>query len=150
MLSEQSVVQQLSRGGYRITLPRRAVIRTLLEDKGCLSPAEIHARARSYCSTVGLVTVYRTLDLLAEMGFVRRIHTEDGCHSYAATDHGHRHHLICRQCGEAVEFEGCDLSYFLTGLSRTTGYLIEDHLLELQGLCARCQKPQAAHQSGRR
>jgi Fe2+ or Zn2+ uptake regulation protein len=57
MLSEQSVVQQLSRGGYRITLPRRAVIRTLLEDKGCLSPAEIHARARSHCSTVGLVTV---------------------------------------------------------------------------------------------
>ncbi len=139
MLSERSIVQQMGQEGYRITQPRRAVIRALLEDGGCSSPGEIHARARSYCSTVGLVTVYRTLDLLAEMGFVRRIHTENGCHSYAAADHGHRHHLVCRHCGAAVEFEGCDLSPFLSSVSRSTGYVIEDHLLELKGLCTACQ-----------
>lgn len=139
MLSEQSIIQQLSQVGYRITQPRRAVIRALLEDNSCSSPAEIHARARSHSSTVGLVTVYRTLDLLAKMGFVRRIHTEDGCHSYAATDHGHRHHLICRRCGAAVEFEGCDLLPFLTRVSHETGYMIEEHLLELEGLCSSCQ-----------
>ena len=140
MLSEESVIQQLSQVGYRITLPRRAVIRALLENSGYASPVEIHSRAQSHCPTVGLVTVYRTLDLLAGMGFVRRIHSEDGCHSYTATDHGHRHHLICRQCGTAVEFEGCDLSPFLSSLSQTTGYVIEDHLLELTGLCATCQE----------
>ena len=52
---------------------------------------------------------------------------------------GHRHHLICRRCGEAVEFEGCDLSLFLNHVSQQTGYAIEDHLLELVGLCATCQ-----------
>jgi Fe2+ or Zn2+ uptake regulation protein len=140
MLSEEEIVQQLSQVGYRITQPRRAVVRALLADSGYASPAEIHVRARSHCPTVGLVTVYRTLDLLAEMGFVRRIHAEDGCHSYATTNHGHRHHLVCRQCGTAVEFEGCDLSPFLSSLSQTTGYVIEDHLLELTGLCATCQK----------
>jgi Fe2+ or Zn2+ uptake regulation protein len=140
MLSEESIVQQLSQVGYRITQPRRAVIRALLENSGYASPAAIHVRARFHCPTVGLVTVYRTLDLLAEMGFVRRIHSEDGCHSYTATDHGHRHHLICRHCGDAVEFEGCDLSPFLASLSQTTGYVIEDHLLELTGLCTACQK----------
>ena len=140
MLSEENIVQQLSQVGYRITQPRRAVVRALLEDSGYASPAEIHVRARPHCPTVGLVTVYRTLDLLTEMGFVRRIHAEDGCHSYAATNHGHRHHLVCRQCGTAVEFEGCDLSPFLSSLSQATGYVIEDHLLELTGLCANCQK----------
>lgn len=140
MLSEESIIQRLSRAGYRITQPRRAVIRSLLEDERYSSPAEVHQRAVRHCPTVGLVTVYRTLDLLSELGFVRRIHSEDGCHGYAATNHGHRHHLICRQCGAAVEFEGCDLSPFLARLSQETGYAIEDHLLELVGICATCQQ----------
>ena len=137
--SEQSIVQQLSQAGYRITQPRLAVIRALLEDDGHLSPAEIRERACAHHPQVGLVTVYRTLDLLAEMGFVRRIHAEDGCHGYAAASHGHRHHLVCRRCGATVEFEGCDLSPFLDRVSQETGYAIEDHLLELVGICSPCQ-----------
>ena len=139
MLTERTIVQQLSRAGYRITQPRRAVIRALLEDEGYASPSKVRERARLHCPTVGLVTVYRTLDLLSELGFVRRIHTEDGCHSYATANHGHRHHLICRRCGAAVEFQGCDLSTFLVRIGRQTGYTIEDHLLELVGVCALCQ-----------
>jgi Fur family ferric uptake transcriptional regulator len=138
-LDETNIVEQLSQAGYRITRPRRAVIQVLLEDDGYSSPAEVHARARSYCPTVGLVTVYRTLDLLSHMGFVRRIHTEDGCHNYAAAAHGHRHHVICRLCGAAVEVEGCDLSPFLARVSHETGFQIEDHLLELVGLCSACR-----------
>jgi Fur family ferric uptake transcriptional regulator len=137
--SEQSIVQQLSRAGYRITRPRLAVIRALLEDDGHLSPAGIRERACAYHPGVGLVTVYRTLDLLGQMGFVRRIHAEDGCHGYAAASHGHRHHLVCRRCGATVEFEGCDLSPFLDRVSQETGYAVEDHLLELVGVCSTCQ-----------
>ena len=139
MLSEKLIAEQLTRAGYRITQPRRAVIRALLEDEGHSSPAKVHERARLYHPAVGLVTVYRTLDLLTRMGFVRRIHTDDGCQGYASTSRGHRHHLVCRRCGATVEFEGCDLSQFLARVSRETGYAIEDHLLELVGLCAACQ-----------
>jgi Fur family ferric uptake transcriptional regulator len=140
MRSEASIIQQLSLAGHRNTAPRRAVIRALLEDEGYSSPSEVQERARAYCPTVGLVTVYRTLDLLAGLGFVRRIHTDDGCRSYAAASHGHRHHLICRRCGATVEIEGCDLSPFLARVSRETGYAIDDHLLELVGLCEMCQQ----------
>lgn len=139
MVSEERIVEVLTRAGYRITQPRRAVIRALLEDKGYSSPGEVHARAGTYCPTIGLVTVYRALELLARMGFARRIHTEDGCHGYTAASHGHRHHLVCRRCGAAIEFDGCDLSPFLDRISQETGYLIEDHLLELMGVCATCQ-----------
>lgn len=135
----EDVVKQLRHSGKRITEPRRAVIRALLEDARYSSPTEVHARARVYDASIGLVTVYRTLELLADLGCVRRIHTEDGCHCYAAAATGHRHHLICRRCGQAVEFEGCDLSLFLNRVSQQTGYTIEDHLLELIGLCDTCQ-----------
>jgi Fur family ferric uptake transcriptional regulator len=138
MLSEEGILQQLSCQGYRITEPRRAVVRALLEDEGHSSPAQVHRRARLHCASVGLVTVYRTLDLLTEMGFARRIHTENGCHGYASASVGHRHHLVCRQCGATVEVEGCDLSPFLMQVSEATGYQIEDHLLELVGRCAAC------------
>lgn len=139
MLSEEQILEQLNQAGYRITRPRQAVIRALLEDGAHARPAEVHARARQYYASVGLVTVYRTLDLLSDLGFVRRIHTEDGCHGYATASHGHHHHLICRNCGATVQFEGCDLALFLERVGRDTGYSVEDHLLELIGLCQACQ-----------
>ena len=147
MISEERLLWQLSQAGYRVTRPRRAVIRALLQDGSYASPAEVWERARAHCPTVGLVTVYRTLDLLAGMGFVRRIHADDGCHGYAAAEHGHRHHLVCRVCGATVEFEGCDLSRFLAQVGRDTGFVIEDHLLELVGLCAAC-RPQGPDNKG--
>ncbi|MCL7454370.1 MAG: transcriptional repressor [Anaerolineae bacterium] len=140
MLSEERILRQLSQAGYRITQPRRAVVRALLEDDGYSNAAKVHERARLYCPGVGLVTIYRTLDLLSEAGFLRRIHSQDGCHGYAPIQRGHRHHLICRRCGAAVEFKGCDLVPFLDRVSDETGYRIEEHLLELIGLCSTCQE----------
>ena len=139
MQTESSILEQLSHAGYRITRPRRAVISAMLEDEGHHSPAEVHERAQARCPTVGLVTVYRTLELLADLGFVRRIHTDDGCHGYANASHGHHHHLVCRHCGAAIEFEGCDLSSLLEQIGRATGYSVDEHLLELVGLCPSCQ-----------
>ena len=139
MYTEQGILDQLSQSGYRITRPRRAVIAALLEDEGHHSPAEVHERALVRCPTVGLVTVYRTLELLADLGFARRIHTGDSCHGYASASHGHHHHLVCRHCGAAVEFEGCDLSPLFEKIGRATGYCVDEHLLELVGLCPACQ-----------
>lgn len=143
MLSEETILGKLSDEGYRLTQPRRAVIQVLLGDDGYSSPAQVHQRARTLCPGVSLVTVYRTLDLLTQLGFARRIHADDGCHGYACASHGHRHHLVCRRCGAATEFEGCDLSAFLDRVSGETGYAIEDHLLELVGLCATCREAEA-------
>jgi Fe2+ or Zn2+ uptake regulation protein len=80
------------------------------------------------------------LELLAQIGLVRRIHSDEGCHRFASASRGHHHHLVCRYCGATVEFEGCDLPPFFARLSQETGYLIEDHLLELLGICAACQQ----------
>jgi Fur family ferric uptake transcriptional regulator len=134
-----AVFDQLSRSGYRVTRPRRAVVQALLEDEGHQSPAEVCIRARAHYPGIGLVTVYRTLELLAELGLVRRIHAGNGCHDYAIASHGHRHHLICRCCGAAIEFDGCDLSPLFDKIGESTGYRVDEHLLELVGLCPACQ-----------
>ena len=51
----------------------------------------------------------------------------------------HHHHLVCRRCGAAVEFEGCDLSALFEQIGGATGYCVDEHLLELVGLCPACR-----------
>ncbi len=128
--------------GNRVTRSRVAVARALLEAEDWLAPEEIHRRAQAHHPNLGLVTVYRTLRLLGELGYVRRIHLEDGCHGYARSELAHGHHLVCRDCQQVVEFPGSeDLDGLVRRLSSRTGFVIEDHMLELLGVCPSCQDP---------
>lgn len=135
--------ERLSAAGYRLTAARRAVMQVLLLATAPLSPQELHTRGRAIHPALGLVSVYRTLDLLEELELVRRVHLADGCHGYLPASPGHRHALLCRGCGQAVEFPGSeDLSALIAEVQRSTGYQIEEHLLQLIGLCPACHKPQ--------
>ena len=138
-LTDDAMLIQLSRHGYRLTEPRRAVVRVLEEARTWLSVDKVHARAAAYCPGIGLVTVYRTLSLLVDLGSVRRIHGEDGCHGFAMAETGHRHHLVCERCRRVVEFPGCDLDPMLRRLETETGFMVETHMLEVVGLCPECR-----------
>ena len=132
--------QELSAAGCRLTQPRRAVLRVVAEAACPLTPAQVHERARVHYPQVGLVTVYRTLELLAELGLVRRIHTEEGCHGYVSVAMGEAgHHLVCTSCHQAVEFPCTGLGETLAEVERLTGFSIQEHWLELFGLCPACQ-----------
>ncbi len=134
---------RFSEAGYRITAPRRAVMEVLLEAQTSLSPQEIWEQGRSVHGELGLVTVYRTLDVLSKMHLVRRVHREGGCHGYLPTSPGHRHALVCRGCGQAVDFAaGDDLDALITAIETQTGYCVDGHLLQLFGLCPGCRQLQ--------
>lgn len=138
--SAQELHDRIRAGGYRLTAPRRAVVNTLARSEGWLRPDTIHRQARRSAPSLGLVTVYRTLQLLTQMGIVRRVHTEDGCQGYTLAEHCHGHHLVCKNCQHVVEFPGTeDLKPLMQQLEMTTGFVIEDHVLELAGLCPDCQ-----------
>ncbi len=122
----------------KLTRPRQAILDIIAAAEHHLTPAEIHKRARKKYPHLGLVTVYRTLDLLTELGYVRRVHFNDGCHSYVAAAQGHAHHLVCSNCGKAQEFENCDLEPLIANLQRKTGFEINVHMLELMGRCPDC------------
>ena len=133
--------QHLADAGHRITAPRRAVMQVLMRADAPLSPREVLDQAQAAHHTLGLVTVYRTLSLLSDLNLVRRVHREDGCHGYLIASPGHRHALICQSCGRAVEFPGEDDLHTLIGrVEAGTGYRVDDHLLQLFGLCPSCQE----------
>ena len=139
MLTEQTLADAVASHGYKLTQPRRAVLHVIAEAGASLSPAEIHSRAKKLYRKTGLVTVYRTLELLTECGAVRKVHEADGCHSYAPASEGHAHHVICQKCHSVTEFDNCDLAGLFKAVQRRTGYKIESHWLELFGLCPDCR-----------
>jgi Fur family ferric uptake transcriptional regulator len=134
------IFKTLRSSGFRLTAPREAIIQTIVEADSWQRPEEILNLARTRCPSLGLVTVYRTLSLLSELGCVRRVHLEHGCHGYIRTELAHGHHVLCRNCHQAVEFEGMEtFTTIIEKVSTQTGYLIEDHMIELLGLCPDCQ-----------
>jgi len=137
--SAETWAADLQARGYRLTAPRRAVLQALGECQASLTPQEILSRARKHYAQTGLVTVYRTLDVLADCGAVRKVHQPDGCHSYALASAGHAHHIICEKCHAVAEFEGCDLESLFKLVQRRTGYKVQAHWLELFGLCPACR-----------
>ena len=139
MLTETTLADTLAARGYKLTQPRRAVLRVLAQSHISLSPAEIHARAQKVYRKTGLVTVYRTLDVLAECGAVKKVHQSDGCHSYAPASEGHAHHVICEKCHTVAEFDACDLGELLKVVQKRTGFKVQKHWLELSGLCPNCR-----------
>jgi Fur family ferric uptake transcriptional regulator len=130
----------LQQAGFRLTRPRRAILEVLARTSGALEPEEIQDRAASIYPGIGLVTVYRTLTLLADLGCIRRVHQDDHCHGYARANLVHGHHVICRSCRHVVEFPGSeDIGAIIGQVARQTGFRIDDHLLELMGICPDCQ-----------
>ena len=115
--------------GYKATPQRLAVVGALAAEQH-QSLAEIRER----CPGVGLVTIYRTLDLFSEVGVVRRLDLGSGARYELAEDH--HHHLICESCGDVSEFERCPLDLrSLEGLN----FEIGSHTLEIYGRCADCR-----------
>ena len=123
----------------KLTKSRRAVLDIISKSERHLTPSEVYRKARLKYPHIGLTTVYRTLDLLVELGFIQRIHLAEGCHSYAGAARVHGHHLVCSLCGRAEEFADCDLDPLMTALQAKTGFTIDIHMLELVGRCPQCQ-----------
>jgi Fe2+ or Zn2+ uptake regulation protein len=134
-----SWLEHLADKGYRITGSRRAVVDVLAEAEQSLTPADIYEQGRSRHKRLGLVTVYRTLEKLEELGLVQRVHRPDGCHAYIPALQGHEHLLLCEHCGRVEYFRGDDLSDFSKRLEGESGFAIRDHWLQFFGLCSQCK-----------
>lgn len=139
-LTERKVVATLRQHGYKLTPQRRAVIQTIASAQDHLTPNAVYEKVHQDHPDIGLVTVYRTLEILAELKLICELHAGGSCRSYTVSALGHHHHLICSSCGKVVDFTGSDLGELEQNLSRETGFRIDGHLLEFVGLCQACQK----------
>lgn len=131
----------LRQQGYKLTAQRLAILGAIVHSQSHLSPAELHRRVKQKDPKIGLVTVYRTLEILSRLGVICEMHTIGNSRSYLIRGTlEHHHHLICTDCGTVVNFTGCDLSRLEERLSKETGFEMKGHLLELSGRCPSCQK----------
>ena len=132
-------LERLQENGYRLTGPRRTVVETIATSWQVLSPLEVFERARARYPSLGLVTVYRTLEKLEELALIQRVHTPAGCQTFIASAPGHQHLLICQNCGRFEYFSGDRLDTLMSDVQQESGYRIQDHWLQLFGVCTHCQ-----------
>lgn len=122
----------------RTTRQRLAVIAALAGGDEFKSAQEWFEVVRGQGGTVGLTTVYRTLQALVESGDVDVVLSDDGESKFRRCSSGHHHHLICRQCGKTVEIEAPQVERWARSVAAQHGFSAEQHTLEISGLCSEC------------
>ena len=140
MSGKKHLTEALRDSGYRVTAARRDICATLVNSGGHMSPDELVEAVRRHNPGVGRMTVYRTLDILCELGQVRPIYRDSGAALYVVLENGHHHHLVCSQCGRFFEFGDCTVEALLKMVSERFDFVVDGHLLELYGRCADCRE----------
>ena len=130
----------LDDAGYRSGGAREAVVRLLAGQDCCLSAQEIFDRLRAAKRPVGIASVYRALDTLADLRLVKRIDAGDGIARYERLhpDGDHHHHLVCRDCGKVEAFSDPRLERAIDRAAGELGYAVQEHEVVLTGACASC------------
>jgi Fur family ferric uptake transcriptional regulator len=125
-------------GGTRPTRQRKAVATCLQTFDDFRSAQDIHDLLKQQGENVGLSTVYRTLQTLADGGEVDMLRTEDGEAVYRRCSTTHHHHLVCRRCGRTVEVEGPTVERWADAVADQHGFTEVSHSLEIFGTCPTC------------
>lgn len=139
MVDSSPFLAALERAGYRLTDARRAVAQLIADQVGHFSAADLVAEARVRRLGIGRATIFRTLDVLSELAAVERIDLPSGEHAYVGCAASHHHHVICSRCGRTADIEDAGLKAVVREVARQTGFRVDEHRLELFGLCAACQ-----------
>jgi Fur family ferric uptake transcriptional regulator len=122
------------------TRQRSAVSAVLAESEGFNSAQDLHAMLRARGERVGLTTVYRTLQGLADAGEIDVMRPPGGEHLYRRCSQGHHHHLVCRSCARAVEVEGPAVEAWADRVAAKHGFVDVSHTMEIFGTCAECAR----------
>jgi Fur family ferric uptake transcriptional regulator len=138
--TEKMIASALRRGGYKLTPQRRTIIKAIINCDEHLTPLAIHRRVCREDPGIGLVTIYRTLEILAGLNLICEMHAGGNCRSYLIRRPvEHHHHLICSECGTVIDFTDCDLGELERRLSKENSFKINGHILEFVGQCRKCR-----------
>jgi Fur family ferric uptake transcriptional regulator len=137
--TEKRIEHELRKNGYKVTPQRRVIIGAIIDSHEHLTPAALHARVLRENRSIGLVTIYRTIEVLAELGLICETYAGGSCRSYLIRRPSeHHHHLICSDCGKVIDFIDCDLDKLERRLTKENSFRINSHLLEFLGQCRQC------------
>lgn len=134
---DRQLTEALRRHGHRVTLPRLLVHRHVKRSPQHVTAEHVHAALAPELPSLSPATIYSTLDVLQEMGLVRRLSTPGGATVYDSRTDAH-HHAICRRCGTIVDLDGSVPAAAARRAAREAGFHVEHTEVQLTGLCAAC------------
>ena len=139
MSAANTLVSSLDLAGYRLTRPRRLLAGMIEAQAGHFTADDLVREASRRRLGVGRATIFRLLDLLAELGAVERLDLPSGEHAYVRCEPAHHHHIVCSRCGRATGVGEPGAIDIAREIAQRTGYRVDVHRLELFGVCPDCQ-----------
>jgi Fur family ferric uptake transcriptional regulator len=137
-MPKETVDRAFAGEGQRMTRQRRAVAAAVDDLETFSSAQAVHDILKAQGDAVGLSTVYRNLQTLADVGEVDSLRNADGEVLYRKCGTTHHHHLVCRQCGRTVEVSGPSVEQWTQRTADEHGFSDVTHSLEIFGLCSAC------------
>ena len=145
----RNMTDELSHHGYRMTPQRLMIVSAIENSENHICAEDIYTQVVAKYPNVNVSTVYRTLDLLEQLGLVTKTEMGIGRVMYHPIEKGHHHHLICRECGKTIDLDDSTLSPLRESLLRDYQFSAELTHLGILGLCAGCkQKLQGKVENG--
>ncbi|MDF1490160.1 Fur family transcriptional regulator [Tessaracoccus caeni] len=136
--TDTSAEPRSPRPATRKTWQRAAIREQLDSTQEFRTAQQVHEALAKDGARVGLATVYRALQTMAESGEVDTLRNHDGEMVYRACSTGHHHHLVCSECGYAVEIAATVVESWASEVGSQHGFTKVGHEVELYGLCANC------------
>ena len=126
--------------GLKITPQRIAVLEEIVKGTGHRESEEFYLAIKTRKTHVSRATVYRTLDILVQHGFARKLNLGDGRARYETKiDSPHHDHMICNNCGKIIEFVNHEIEKMQEEIAKHHQFKLQQHIHQLFGICKECQ-----------
>jgi len=134
----------LAEQNLRMTSQRELILKSICRQKNHVTAEQLYDQLKKTDKSIGHATVYRTLKLLSEAGIVRELNFGEGSVRYEQDlDDSHHDHLVCVECGGHEEFFDEEIEKLQQKIAAKHGYTLQDHAMNLYGVCAECRKKKA-------
>lgn len=142
---EELLKSHITKHHLKATKERSAILKAFLDSERHVSAESLYRKMKDEGSTIGLATVYRTLNLFCSSGLAEQRRFGDGQARYELTYNvDHHDHLICKECDLIIEFENKEIEALQEKVAKEKQFKIFSHRLELYGVCADCARKQSA------
>ena len=138
---ETSLADVLRARGLRLTAQRQLVLEAVYQ-LGHATPEQVHTSVREVAAGVNITTIYRTLELLEQLGLVTHTHLSHGSPTYHRAGDDQHVHLVCRSCGTVTEVEPAILDPLVGQLAAERGFMVDVGHVALFGVCGQCGEPE--------
>ncbi|UCC61919.1 MAG: transcriptional repressor [Anaerolineae bacterium] len=137
--AEDKFREMLRAAGCRVTAQRLLLLKLLHDSEGHAGADDLYHMARARDPRLSLSTVYRTLNILKEVGLVHELHLDDEHHHYELAAKSTHHHLICQDCGNVMEINCLFVNEILSHIEAEHDFKVMNRRIEFMGYCANCQ-----------